>query len=696
MSQANKFDVDIKKSMRILISQLRAASMAYAEDGESFMTDQEYDRSFRVLKTLEEEYQVAYTDSPTQKLKMNAASALPTVMYYPGWYSRKEFETVTEMDQTAALKQHQIVLSWMMDGVPLIAKYDKGELFQIILADDGFSMGKEVTHLMGLFRNLPLRIPVKTEVEVRGIGLFSWDEYKTINIKNGDLYNTPKEMAEDTLLTLDPKMVADRSMLFMAYEEHSKLSVRYDRFVKAMLLAEWGFDFSEFTQFLWSTGNKQRLTSHGAEKDFLVCDSSGIPISITRSDTISNALTLFDSKNCPYPVSGVAIDILNIEESKRLGVSGDVYNGLYLVRLDQLDEFAHRGNSQIQQSGSYRASLQGLEQHITSTGMYAVELQVNYNPWKPNKIMIHDPEVLDSLKLGTKDILELQKIGQGPVTVIQNTTPSNRSFQPVNCPYCGKRLVKKNIGQIRALFCETPVCRKISFGIHFCSSYAANIKVSPSILKSLYLNGIIASPVDLYTKVKDHREEILQAVSGIDEQQYQELVDEIEKSRDMSMGRFLVCLGIPLMSPFNAKKLETAFHGSIQDFAAAVEKHDSFVKRGGVSETLSKNIHDWFDDIEHIIYFGALRPVIHVNPSQTTSAQTLSGKTIVITGTLKNYTRAEAERLIRQNGGIAVNTVTRKTDFLVVASSPGETKINRAKQLGTRILTEQQFLSMIV
>ena len=695
MSQANKFDVDIKNSMRYLISQLRAANMAYAEDGESFMTDQEYDRSFRLLKKLEEEHQVAYTDSPTQKLKMGAVSELPTVMYYPGWYARKEFKTASEMDQAAALKQHQIVLSWMMDGVPLIAKYDKGELLQIILVEDGFSTGKEITHLMGLFRNLPLRIPAKTEVEVRGIGVFSWDEYKTINIKNGDLYNTPKEMAEDTLLTLDPQIVADRSMLFMAYEEHSKLSVRYDRFVKAMLLAEWGFDFPEFTQFLWGTGNTQRLTSRGAEKDFLVCDSSGAPISITRSDTISDALTLFDFKNCPYPVSGVALD-LDLEEGKKLGVSGFVHNDSFLVRLDQLDEFSHRSSPQAQQSGTYRASLQGLEQLITGTGMYAVELQVNYNPWKPNKIMIHDPEILDSLKLGMKDTLEIQKTGQGPVTVIQNTTPSNRSFQPVNCPYCGKRLVKKNIGQIRALFCENPACRKISFGIHFCSSYAANIKVAPSILKSLYLNGIIASPVDLYTKVKDHREEILQVVSGIDEQQYQELVDEIEKSRDMSMGRYLVCLGIPLMSPFNAKKLESAFHGSIQSFAAAVEGHVSFVKQGGVSETLSKNIHDWFDDIDHIIYFGALRSVIHLNPSQTTSAQTLSGKTIVITGTLRNYTRDEAEQLIRQNGGIAANTVTKKTDFLVVASKPGDTKINRAKQLGTRILTEQQFLSMIV
>lgn len=696
MSQTNRFNTDIKKSMRSLISQLCAANKAYDEDGQSFMTDREYDKSFNLLKALEEEYQVTYTDSPAQNLKMSVVPALPTIMYYPGWYARTEFETVSELERTAALKQHQLVLSWMMAGVPLIMLYDKGDLYNIILTDGDFSVGKEVTHLMGIFRNLPLKIPEKTSVAIRGIGLFSWDEYKTINIKNGNLYNTPKEMAEDTLLTLDPKMVCDRSMLFMAYDLKFEKAEQYDRYARALLLAEWGFDFSEFTQFLWSAGNKQRFTSHGAEKVFLICDPSGSPISMVQSDTISDALQLFDPLKYPYPIKGVAIDYLDVEEKKKLGVSGDVLNGSYLVRLEKLDEFTHRGNFQSQQSGSYRASLLGLDQHITSTGMYEVELQVNYNPWNPNKIMVHDPEVLDSLKLGIKDILEIQKSGQGPVTVLKNTTPSNRSFRPVICPYCGKRLIKKNIGQIHALFCENPICRKISFGIHFCSSYAANIKVSPSILESLYLNGIITSPVDLYTKVKDHREEILQAVSGIDEQQYQRLVDEIEKSRDMSMSRFLVCLGIPLMSPFNAKKLETAFHGSIQDFAAAVEAHGSFVKQGGVSETLSKNILDWFDDIDHIIYFGSLWAAVKVNLSQATSAQPLAGKTIVITGTLQTYTRAEAEQLIRQNGGIAANTVTKKTDFLVVAKSPGDTKLNRAQQLGTQILTEQQFLSMLL
>lgn len=674
MSDQKQFELPgVKENMRELIDQLNDARRLYHRDGESFMSDRMYNKKKKELRDMEYEYQVIYSDSPTQKQNRQVVPGVPEVVFFPKFEEKIKVKNVADLDKF--LGSELSMISWSIDGASMILKYNHGELFQAILVDSQKrSKGKEITNFVSLFRNLPIRIPEMGLTEVRGIGTFLLDEYKTVNTKNGDLYDSPRQMAEETLQADDPNTVADRSMLFIASEIKLENTLQYDLFTLFKLLWSYGFDTPDFTQYIKATDKKiGRLSSTGVEKTHLICNENGVPIFYNMNRSVLEALTLFDYHKTPLPVIGV-----DIRTSAKMA---------YFMSLDKLDDqptFASR-------------NLHRLDTHITKTGLCVVDVQITPTAWNKNRIVISNMDTLESLKLGVNDVVEVHNQGD-IISITKNKTDhSTKLFKPQYCPCCGRELIEKKIGNIRALFCENPICRKIPQALQFCSEHAANIpSLNVNLLSLFYLSKIIASPADLYTKLEENKGPALAllAANGRDEHTFETIIKEIDRSKHMTMGRFLYCLGIPLLTPMRASVLAKAFGDDIQKFSDAVEARKDFSKIAA-SPTLSKNILEWFDDFDHLVYFGALRSSISVGSSQKNDdTNSISGKIIVITGTLRSYTRDEANQLIRQKGGIPASTVTRQTDFLVSAASPGNTKLNRAKQLGIKIITEQQFLSM--
>lgn len=675
-------DINIKSKMRQLIEDIKAADKAYFEDDCPICTDRVYDSMYNNLLKLEASTGIIYSDSPTQRVGGQAVSGLAKVIHSTPMLSCDKTKSAAEMDKFAG--DNLVTVSWKEDGLTIVLRYDKGQLFQIITRGDGFE-GEDVTHNAAAFRNIPLQIPTQEYVEIRGEGVIPWDEFNSFNQQCGDLYDHPRNLAAGTVRKFDPKEAAKRHLYFKAFELVApKIRSKKKQFEQ---MVDWGFDVVEYTTYKYSNTHPQgAYYGYGLQDDpLLIRDTNNDPILLVESNSIKDALNLFDPNKYPFPVDGLVAEFDDTDYGRTLGST----------KHHRRCQMAYKWADE-----AVKTHLTGILRRVTRTGM--ISLRAQFEPVRieystVEKATLHNLDIFESLELGIGDEIEVYKANKIIPAIAENNTRSGTYKLPKTCPACGGKLVEKQIVNTRMLFCENPACRKVSQLQHFCSKKAANIKgVSESTLTQFLVNGIIDGPVDLYTKLKDRKEDILK-LPKMGEQKYQAIVDAVEASRDMTMANFLVCLDIPMLGSSAGELLEKRFHGKIEELIQALDNHYDFRLLSGVGDVLNDNIYEWLDDIQNINFFNALRRSVRIRvPAGNGGSGVLAGKVIVVTGTLRNYTRSEAHQLIVKNGGIPADSVTKKTDYLVIAdNAPGATKMNKAKKLGTPTLTEAQFLAML-
>lgn len=673
-----------RNEMRDLIEKIKTADKAYFEDDSPIMTDKAYDALYKRLLDLEAKEQVVFSNSPTQTVGGNVLPSLRSVQHGTPMLSCKKTKVITELNEFA--KRNPVMISWKEDGLTLVLRYRSGELAQIITRGDGMT-GEDVTHNAAAFLNIPKHIPYKKDVELRGEGLISWEEFETINKQAGGIYDHPRNLAAGTVRKLDPKEAAKRHLFFKAFELITPVVDTKEQQFEFM--EDMGFDVVEHITFRralpgeLSTACKLIPTVNGKTASFYTSD--GKPVMGVIGSEIGSALELFDPDIYPYPVDGLVLEYLDWHFGLSLGVT------------------RHHRNSQLAYKWAdnvVTTHLTGILRRVTRTGM--ISLRAQFEPVRiehstVEKATLHNLDIFDSLKLGIGDEIEVYKANKIIPAIAENKTRSGTYKLPKTCPVCKGKLVEKQIVNTRMMFCENPACRKVSQFEHFCSKKAANIKgVSESILSQLLINEIVKTPVDLFTELEGKKDEIMK-LPRMGEQKYQSMISAVEASREMPLDRFLVCLDIPMLGTTASELIAKHFHGKIEELTQAIEDRFNFTSLSGIGIVLNDNIYNWFNDFDNIAFFNNLRRAIHLTvPTATTGSGALAGKVVVITGTLRNYSRADAEALVLKHGGIFATAVTKKTDYLVIAdSAPGATKLNKAAQLGTPTLTESQFLAMI-
>lgn len=673
-----------KETMRSLIDTIKAADKAYFEDDCPTMTDHAYDALYNQLLALEAETGTVYSDSPTQHVSGNPVSGLPVVAHTKPMLSCAKVKDYNSLQKF--VDNRLVMISWKEDGLTIVLRYDKGDLFQIITRGNGYE-GEDVTHNAAAFRNVPMKIPYDGYVEIRGECLIPWDEFESINQECGGIYDHPRNLAAGTVRTYDPQKAKKRPLYFKAFELISpQVNHKKDQL---QTLFDWGFDVVEhflyFPGVISSSVIRKNIFSSKYAREMSLYDEQGKPLILLEDVPVKAAVEKFNPEHYPYPVDGLVLEYEDTLYGSSLGSTG------------------HHRKCQMAfkwQDKTVKTHLVNVLRRVTRTGMISLRAQfepVTIEHSTVEKATLHNLDIFESLQLGIGDELEVYKANKIIPAIAENNTRSNTYKLPMTCPVCKRKLVEKRIVNTRMLFCENPACRKVSQLEHFCSKKAANINgLSEAVLTQFLLNGIIDSPVDLYTKLKDRKEEILK-LPRMGEQKYQAIINAVEKSREMEMTNFLVCLDIPMLGTSIGKVLERTFNQDLQFFAQAIAEHYDFRELSGIGDTLNDNIYAWFEDVQNITFFNNLRRAVTIKTSQAASAAggVLAGKTIVITGTLLNYTRSEAHQLIRKNGGTPADSVTKATDFLVIAHAPGATKVNRAKQLGTPTMTEKEFLDMI-
>ena len=646
-----------KQRMKQLIEQIREADIAYYRDDAPVMTDREYDKLFDELKQLEGETGLILSGSPTQKVSGEILDELKEVQHTRPMLSAAKTKSVDELVRFAA--GHNIVMSWKLDGLTLVLRYKNGELVQAITRGREGIIGEDVTHTVRTFTNVPLQIPAMEQIEVRGEGVISWDSFNKLNSVLAEPYSHPRNLASGSTRKLDPNESGKRRLEF------------------------WAFDLVTDNENMTNKSDQlEYLTGLG----FDVVPHMVMP-GTTAAGEIRAAIAGFDPKSFAYPVDGIIMEYNDIAYGRSLGATGHHENRLIAFKWS--DDL-------------YETKFIGVDLAATRTGLISITglfEPVLIDGTKVSRAYLHNLDIFDDFKFGIGDVVKVYKADMIIPQVAGNVTKSNTFRLPATCPCCGNTLVvMQSIGGTRQLYCENPGCtaKLVQKFVHFCEKTRMNIEgLSQNTLEKFIGHGWIHNFGDLYELAK-HRDDII-ASSGFGEKSYNRLIDSIEKSRTCTLSHFIAGLGIPMVGRHAGRTLDDYFDGDWTAFETAIKDGFDFSMLTDIGGVMNENIHKWYADTEERKIWYPLLDKIRFTKERKTimkNNNVFSGKVIVATGKLMNYTRAEIQAKIVSLGAIAGSSVTKKTDYLIVGEKAGS-KLAKAQQLGVKILTESEFESMV-
>lgn len=646
---------EVTEDMRKLIAELTEADIAYYKHDDPVMTDREYDQKFEQLRSLEEETGIILSGSQTQKVSGEILEELVSVRHTKPMLSADKTKSIDELVKFA--DGRDVVLSWKMDGLTLVLRYENGVLQQAITRGREGIIGEDVTHTVRKFDNVPLAIPVKDAIEVRGEGVISWENFEKINLSLEEPYGHPRNLASGSTRKLNAAEAGKRHLEFAAFELVTDMQMD----TKAEQLA-----------FMEQLG-------------FLVVPYMRIPSADDAA--IRQAVASMKPEEFAYPVDGMILEQDDIAYGRSLGSTGHHENRMMALKWE--DEL-------------YETKFLGLETAVTRNGM--VSLTGIFEPvviggTEVSRAYLHNLDIFKKLALGQGDTIQVYKANMIIPQIAENQTKSGTVDIPSSCPCCGSRLqIHKTSGGTRQLFCENPNCaaKLVRKFVHFCDKTRMDIEgLSEKKLAKFIGMGWIRNFGDLYT-LEQHREEIIRT-EGFGEKSFARLQASIEKSRHCTLNQFIAGMGIPMVGRSAGRIISRHFGGDWNAFEQAIRDGFDFTILPDFGEIMHHNIYLWYADKEAgNLWRPLLEHIIFEKETKTmgTNNTIFAGKTIVATGKLQNYTRDEIQMKILSLGAKAASSVSKKTDYLIVGEKAGS-KLAKAQQLGVRILTEQEFEEML-
>ena len=644
------------KRMKELTAKIREADTAYYRDDKPIMTDRDYDALTDELKSLEQNTGLTLSGSPTQRVPGEILEELTPVRHTRPMLSADKTKSVDDLVRFAGTRD--VVLSWKLDGLTLVLRYDNGGLQQAITRGREGIIGEDVTHTVRTFLNVPLTVPVREPFEVRGEGVISWENFKKINLSLEEPYSHPRNLAAGSVRKLDAAEAGKRFLEFFAFDLVTDLKIQ----TKC-----WQMDFMETTGF------------------------SVVPhVKLSRMDaaSIKEAVEQMEPKHYGYPVDGLIMEYDDVSYGKSLGATGHHENRL--IALKWQDEL-------------FETRFLGIELATTRTGMVSITglfEPVEIDGTAVSRAYLHNLDIFDEFRFGVGDTIQVYKANMIIPQIARNDTQSNTFTLPMACPCCGEPLaVRTTTGGTRQIFCENSHCtaRLVQKFDHFCEKTRMDIEgLSATTLEKFIGHGWIRNFGDLYD-LEQHREEIV-STEGFGEKSFERLQASVEKSRSCTLAKFIAGLGIPMVGRHAGRDLDAYFHGSWEEFEAAILNGFDFTQLPDFGETMHKNIYQWYQDAEEAkLWRPLLNKINFIKESSTMNTNyntPFYGKTVVATGKLENYTRDGIQTKLLELGAKPASSVTKKTDYLIVVEKAGS-KLAKAQQLGIRTLTEEEFEDML-
>jgi len=655
--------------MRGLIDKLNEASRRYYDQNESDISDDEWDAMYAELRKLEEKTGERMADSPTRRVggavmegfeqhrhiarlwSMDKAQSEEEIL---AWAQRCEKQTT----EAGGLPKNSYCVEYKLDGLTVNLTYDGGRLIQAATRGNG-EVGEAILPQAMTIRTIPLTIPFTGRMEVQGEGIMRLSELKKYNETSAEPLKNARNAAAGALRNLDPQVTASRHLDAFFYQigyiEGRSFETQQDMldFMKAN-----GLNISPFVRPA-QTIEEALEAVHQIEKeretlDFLI-DGATIKITDMRTREVLGTTDKFPrwSIAFKFPAQETVTKLLKITWE--------------VGRTGKLTPLAHLSPVDICGVTVKRATLNNYDDICRKRVRIGSEVWVR----RSNDVI---PEIMGVVWDGE---------GEAPETDIQ---------PPTVCPACGGPLVKLRQDGVHLFCLNRTSCRPqaIARMAHFASRQGMDIETFSTRTAGLFYDELgVRSAADLYSLDREK----LVALKGFGEKKADKLFAELEKSKDCELDAFLFAIGIPNIGKKTAYDLMAHF-GTLEALMGATEQE--LVDIEDVGEIVASSITEYFADEENRRFVNRLLEAgVHPQMHMQEDAGTLfEGLTFVLTGTLPTLSRAQAQEMIRKNGGKATGSVSKKTSIVLAGESAGS-KLDKARELGVTIIDEAQFLRMI-
>ncbi len=644
--------------MQALVDQLNQAARAYYTLDQPIMADVEYDRLYDKLIAMEKETGITLPDSPTHRVGGAPLSVFQPHRHISRLWSMDKVQSMEALDDwfDRVQRLHDAEdhlppmtygIEYKFDGLTLNLTYENGLLIEAATRGDGVT-GEAVLPQARTVAGVPLRIPWQGLIEVQGECIMRLSALEKYNQTANEPLKNARNAAAGALRNLDPAVTASRHLSAYFYQVGTITDPPYNT-QEGMIdfLREQGFPTSPYFATADSRTEVedaiQQIEAKRSSLDFLI-DGAVIKI---REQPTRQALGYTDK----FPRWAVAYKFEAEEATTRIReVTWE------LGRSGKLTPLAH----------------------VEPVDFSGVTVQkATLNNWG---------DILrKKLKLGMKVWIRRSNDVIPEITgCVDENEPGTEIIKPTVCPACGAELVERgaNLFCLNRAGCKPQAVMRLK---HFASRDGMDIDTFSEKTADLFYDELgVRDPADLYSLVPLQ----LASLKGFGDKKISNLMDAIEKSKNCPLDRFLLAIGIPNVGKRTARDLAIRF-GTLEGLRTA--SAEELAKVDDIGEVIADSIITFFNYPENKEMISRLLNA-GVTPQavERPNEGTLTGQTIVVTGTLVKYSRQEIEQLIRDQGGTAASSVSKKTSFVVAGEKAGS-KLDKAQKLGVPVLTEEEF-----
>lgn len=640
--------------MKELIDILNKAASVYYQGKDEIMSNFEYDRMYDELSALEKESGLVLAGSPTQKVGYEVLSELPKQTHPSPMLSLDKTKQVDELSSWLGGKEG--ILSWKMDGLTVVLTYENGELLNAVTRGNGV-VGEVITNNAKVFKNLPVNIPFKGRMVLRGEAIITYSEFKKINalLSEEEQYKNPRNLCSGSVRQLNNEITAKRNVELYAFT----------------LVEAEGVDFKNSQQ------NKMEFMK---EQGFQT-----VEYKVVTAKNIYETVEWFSEKvkTNDFPSDGLVLLYDDISYGESLGSTAKFPRNA--IAFKWADETAKTKLTEVEWS----ASRTGLINPV------AIFEPVELEGTTVSRASVHNISIVKELKLGIGDTIEVYKANMIIPQIAQNLTKSGSLAIPDKCPVCGEKTSIHKENDVEVLFCENPDClaKKIKSISLFVSRDAMNIDgMSEATIEKFISKGFLHELADLF-KLNRYKDEII-SMDGFGEKSYEKLVKAAETAKITTTAKFIYSLGIANIGLSNAKMVCKAFSNDLEKIRHA--SIDELVEIDGVGEIIAESFVKFFANENNNHMVDDLLDIVTLEDEENDNANDMEGMNFVITGSVNHFSnRSEVKELIEGRGGKVTGSVTSKTKYLINNDSTSNSSKNKkAKELGVQIITEDEFIDM--
>lgn len=651
----------MEQRIRELVNKLNEYSKAYYVLDAPKISDKEYDELYDELLRLEEQSGIILPDSPTQRVGGDPLPCFEPHTHIHRLWSLDKVRTredlidwgrrVERIAESQQLPKVKYALEYKFDGLTINLTYEGGRLITGATRGNGI-VGEDITPQIKTIRTVPLTIPFKGKMEVQGECYMKLSVLDEINKTTDEKLKNARNAAAGALRNLDPRITAKRRLdcycYNVGYIEGKKLETQDEMLG---FLRENGFTVSDYLVF---------------------CDDIE-----TVCDEIDKAEE--SRPHLDFLIDGMVVKVRDFATREALGATEK------FPRWAMAFKFAAEETT---------TTVRDITWEVGRTGKLTP--RASFDPVELAGATIRHAT------LNNFDDIRRKRVGIGSrvfirrsndvipeiLSAVEGDVPERQVEKPTVCPACGAHVEHRGVHLYctNSLSCVPQIAGRLA---HYASRDAMDIDTFSEKTAALFVEELkLKSIPDLY----DLGPQDYMGLQGFGERRINNLMAAIERSKDCTLGAFIFAIGIPNVGAKTAKDLARRF-GTIEALRSATVEQLTEVP--DVGEIVARSIVEFFADpsiatqVDRLLAHG-----VKPRPEEVQQDSPISGKTIVVTGTLEKLDRRQAEALIESLGGKAAGSVSKKTDYVLAGENAGS-KLTKARELGVRVLNEQEFFGLI-